>query len=122
MECPTIRQITEKLDWFRNPSRSEYDLAIYGAGPAGLSTTAGHHGRPRGLVGTHPLHSPANPTGIVLPTDREQMHLVAVDRANRLQHIDLLVANLVGLERNRRLHGDQTEQLQQVVLHHVTQR
>ncbi|VTU16473.1 Thioredoxin reductase [Variovorax sp. RA8] len=37
MECPTIRQITEKLGWFRNPSRGEYDLAIYGAGPAGLS-------------------------------------------------------------------------------------
>ncbi|MDN8618067.1 hypothetical protein [Variovorax ginsengisoli] len=28
MECPTIRQITEKLGWIRNPSRSEYDLAI----------------------------------------------------------------------------------------------
>ena len=37
LECPTIRQITEKLGWFANPSRSEYDLAIYGAGPAGLS-------------------------------------------------------------------------------------
>ncbi len=37
METPTIRQITEKLGWFRNPSRTEYDLAIYGAGPAGLS-------------------------------------------------------------------------------------
>ena len=37
MECPTVRQITEKLGWFRDPSRSEYDLAIYGAGPAGLS-------------------------------------------------------------------------------------
>src|ERR1700716_4663840 len=36
MEGPTIRQITEKLGWFVNPSRSEYDLAIYGAGPAGL--------------------------------------------------------------------------------------
>ena len=35
MEAPTIRQITEKLGWFRDPSRSEYDLAIYGAGPAG---------------------------------------------------------------------------------------
>jgi thioredoxin reductase (NADPH) len=34
---PTVRQITEKLGWFRNPSRTEYDLAIYGAGPAGLS-------------------------------------------------------------------------------------
>jgi thioredoxin reductase (NADPH) len=37
METPTIRQVTEKLGWFRNPSRKEYDLAIYGAGPAGLS-------------------------------------------------------------------------------------
>src|SRR6266705_2450428 len=37
LECPTIRQITERLGWFRDPSRSEYDLAIYGAGPAGLS-------------------------------------------------------------------------------------
>jgi thioredoxin reductase (NADPH) len=37
MDCPTIRQITEKLGWFAMPSRSEYDLAIYGAGPAGLS-------------------------------------------------------------------------------------
>jgi thioredoxin reductase (NADPH) len=37
MESPTIRQITEKLGWFVNPSLSEYDLAIYGAGPAGLS-------------------------------------------------------------------------------------
>src|SRR5258706_7839178 len=37
LECPTIRQIAEKLGWFRDPSRGEYDLAIYGAGPAGLS-------------------------------------------------------------------------------------
>jgi thioredoxin reductase (NADPH) len=37
IENPTIRQITEKLGWSRNPSRAEYDLAIYGAGPAGLS-------------------------------------------------------------------------------------
>ena len=37
LDCPTIRQITEKLGWFANPSRAEYDLAIYGGGPAGLS-------------------------------------------------------------------------------------
>jgi thioredoxin reductase (NADPH) len=48
LECPTIRQITEKLGWFRNPSRSEYDLAIYGAGPAGLS--AGVYGASDGLT------------------------------------------------------------------------
>lgn len=37
MERPTLRQIIEKLGWFRNPSLAEYDVAIYGAGPAGLS-------------------------------------------------------------------------------------
>src|ERR1700729_2088929 len=37
MQNPSIRQITEKLGWFHDPSRSEYDVAIYGAGPAGLS-------------------------------------------------------------------------------------
>ena len=37
LEHPTVRQVGEKLGLFRNPSRSEYDLAIYGAGPAGLS-------------------------------------------------------------------------------------
>ena len=47
LECPTIRQITEKLGWFRSPSRSEYDLAIYGAGPAGLSAAV--YGASEGL-------------------------------------------------------------------------
>jgi thioredoxin reductase (NADPH) len=37
LECPTVRQITEKLGWLHDPSRTEYDVAIYGAGPAGLS-------------------------------------------------------------------------------------
>src|SRR5271156_1432918 len=37
LERPTVRQITEKLGGFRNPTQSEYDLAIYGGGPAGLS-------------------------------------------------------------------------------------
>lgn len=37
LERPTVRQVSEKLGWFRSPSRSEYDLSIFGAGPAGLS-------------------------------------------------------------------------------------
>src|SRR5580698_5305892 len=45
---PTIRQITEKLGWFHDPSRSEYDLAIYGAGPAGLSAAV--YGASEGLA------------------------------------------------------------------------
>jgi thioredoxin reductase (NADPH) len=47
LECPTVRQITEKLGWFRDPTRSEYDLAIYGAGPAGLSAAV--YGASEGL-------------------------------------------------------------------------
>lgn len=47
MERPTVRQVTEKLGWFRNPSRVEYDLAIYGAGPAGLSASV--YGASEGL-------------------------------------------------------------------------
>src|ERR1700737_3907416 len=47
MERPTVRQIIEKLGWFRTPSRSEYDLAIYGAGPAGLSAAV--YGASEGL-------------------------------------------------------------------------
>jgi len=47
LECPTVRQITEKLGWFRDPSRPEYDLAIYGAGPAGLSAAV--YGASEGL-------------------------------------------------------------------------
>src|SRR5579871_3842920 len=47
MERPTLRQITEKLGWFRNPSLTEYDVAIYGAGPAGLSAAV--YGASEGL-------------------------------------------------------------------------
>ena len=47
LECPTVRQITEKLGWFHDPSRAEYDLAIYGAGPAGLSAAV--YGASEGL-------------------------------------------------------------------------
>jgi thioredoxin reductase (NADPH) len=47
LENATVRQITEKLGWFRDPSRTEYDLAIYGAGPAGLSAAV--YGASEGL-------------------------------------------------------------------------
>jgi thioredoxin reductase (NADPH) len=47
MEHPTLRQITEKLGWFQNQSREEYDLSIYGAGPAGLSAAV--YGASEGL-------------------------------------------------------------------------
>ncbi|HEY1469546.1 MAG TPA: FAD-dependent oxidoreductase [Candidatus Acidoferrum sp.] len=47
MENPTIRQIIEKLGWYHDPGNSQYDLAIYGAGPAGLSAAV--YGASEGL-------------------------------------------------------------------------
>jgi thioredoxin reductase (NADPH) len=47
IERATIRQVLEKLGWYKNPSRKEYDLAIYGAGPAGLSAAV--YGASEGL-------------------------------------------------------------------------
>src|SRR5712671_4019949 len=47
MERATVRQVLDKLGWYKNPSRAEYDLAIYGAGPAGLSAAV--YGASEGL-------------------------------------------------------------------------
>jgi thioredoxin reductase (NADPH) len=47
LERPTIRAVSERLGWFHAPSLSEYDLAIYGAGPAGLSAAV--YGASEGL-------------------------------------------------------------------------
>ena len=47
LERPTVRQVTETLGCFFNPSQAEYDLAIYGGGPAGLSAAV--YGASEGL-------------------------------------------------------------------------
>jgi thioredoxin reductase (NADPH) len=47
LERATLRQVSEKLGLFRSPSRAEYDVAIYGAGPAGLSAAV--YGASEGL-------------------------------------------------------------------------
>ena len=43
------------------------------------------------------------------------------DRLQRLQNLELLVAHRVGIDRDRRLHGDEAEELEHMVLHHVAQ-
>jgi thioredoxin reductase (NADPH) len=46
-KIPLFGKFIEKLGWFRTPSHTEYDLAIYGAGPAGLSAAV--YGASEGL-------------------------------------------------------------------------
>jgi hypothetical protein len=45
-----------------------------------------------------------------------------MDRTDRVQDIHLLIADFVGLEGHHRLHRHETEQLHQMILHHVPER
>src|ERR1700675_377806 len=64
----------------------------------------------------------ANQTLAVLPTDDALMDGVSVNWTNGMEHIHFLVANLIGIEGNHWFHGHETQELHQVILHHVTQR
>src|SRR2546426_10467382 len=84
MESPTIRQVIEKLGWFANPSRAEYDLAIYGAGPAGLS--AAGYGSSRGLKTVLVERWAIGGAGPSSPTDGD--HLGVSEGTNRPQRAE----------------------------------
>ena len=43
----TVQEVARALDWFKSPKHALYDLAIYGAGPAGLSAAV--YGASEGL-------------------------------------------------------------------------
>jgi hypothetical protein len=58
----------------------------------------------------------------VLPPDDRGIGRCGLDRSHRLQHLELFVAHDIGRQRMWRLHRDQSQELQQVVLHHVSQR
>jgi thioredoxin reductase (NADPH) len=45
--CPSLRELATALEWFKGPKYQCYDLAIFGAGPAGLS--AALYGASEGL-------------------------------------------------------------------------
>ena len=45
-----------------------------------------------------------------------------MNRTGGVEHVHLLVADLVGLKGDHRLHRDETEQLHEMVLHHVAER
>ena len=62
-----------------------------------------------------------NVAGGVLAPHHPLMKGFGSDRCQRLEHLHLLIADAVGGQIARRVHGDQAEQLQQMVLDHVTQ-
>jgi len=45
--APSVREVAERLGWMTQPRLREYDLSIYGAGPAGLSAAV--YGASEGL-------------------------------------------------------------------------
>jgi thioredoxin reductase (NADPH) len=47
LQNPTMEQVLDKIGWLHMPSQAEYDLAIYGGGPAGLSAAV--YGASEGL-------------------------------------------------------------------------
>ncbi len=59
--------------------------------------------------------------GDVLATDYLGGQAFGADRRQGLEHLDLLVTDAVGGQVGRRVHGNQAQQLQQVVLDHVAQ-
>ena len=64
----------------------------------------------------------ADEAGAILGADGEAIDVVGRDGPDRAHDLALLVAHGIGVEGHRRLHGDQTQELQDVVLDHVAQR
>jgi len=60
-------------------------------------------------------------TGDVLAAHHLGSQAFGTDRGQGLEHFDLLVANAVSRQVSRRVHRNQAQQLQQVVLNHVAQ-
>ncbi len=66
--------------------------------------------------------TPADVARAVLAAHGGVVHRVGLDRLERPHDLVLLVAHGVGVEGHRRLHRDEAQELEHVVLHHVAQR
>ncbi|MEL6322471.1 MAG: FAD-dependent oxidoreductase, partial [Cyanobacteria bacterium J06626_14] len=65
--APTIREIAQRLGWVTQPRFKEYDLSIYGAGPAGLSAAvyAASEGLRTVLVERHAVGGQAGTSSLI---------------------------------------------------------
>jgi thioredoxin reductase (NADPH) len=67
LEAPTMHEIAQQLGWKTKPSRKEYDLSIYGAGPAGLSASvyAASEGLKTILIEKHSVGGQAGTSSLI---------------------------------------------------------
>ncbi len=65
--APTIREIADRLGWVTQPRYTEYDLSIYGAGPAGLSAAvyAASEGLRTVLIERHAVGGQAGTSSLI---------------------------------------------------------
>jgi thioredoxin reductase (NADPH) len=65
--APTIREIAQHLGWVAQPKFKEYDLSIYGAGPAGLSAAvyAASEGLQTVLIERHAVGGQAGTSSLI---------------------------------------------------------
>lgn len=65
--APTLRDVAERLGWVQKPKLREYDIAIYGAGPAGLSAAvyAASEGLSTVLVERHSVGGQAGSSSMI---------------------------------------------------------
>ena len=67
MFAPTVREIAHRLGWVTQPRFKEYDLSIYGAGPAGLSAAvyAASEGLRTVLIERHAIGGQAGTSSLI---------------------------------------------------------
>jgi thioredoxin reductase (NADPH) len=65
--APSIREIAQRLGWVTQPKFKEYDLSIYGAGPAGLSAAvyAASEGLRTVLIERHAVGGQAGTSSLI---------------------------------------------------------
>ncbi len=65
--APTVQEVAQHLGWVRQPKFQEYDLSIYGAGPAGLSAAvyAASEGLRTVLIERHAVGGQAGSSSLI---------------------------------------------------------
>lgn len=67
LEAPTVRELAGRLGWVTEPRLKEYDVSIYGAGPAGLSAAvyAASEGLRAVLIERHAIGGQAGSSSLI---------------------------------------------------------